>query len=204
MRYTDALELVLDQVLARFEPLSTDEEARIWTAVALGQATEFDRERLFRFFAPVAVQLAIQGFGRRLGGYEAAIEGLVGLLECIALYNPKKSGKVRFSLFLEAKLPQILYAVVNGIQTDGLSLDAETEAGTRYADLLAAPEAEDDFVERAERALQGFEGTTRRLLEGFAERKPLEVLATEVGMPIEAARTTLGTALQAWRRVAQN
>lgn len=204
MRYTDALELVLDQVLARFEPLSTDEEARIWTAVVLGQATDVDQERLFRFFAPVAVQLAVQGFGRRLGGYEAAVEGLVGLLECIALYNPLKAGKVRFSLFLEAKLPQVLYRVVNGIQTDGLSLDAQTEAGTRYADLLPAPEAEEDFMQRAEAALEGFQGTTRRLLEGFVARKPLEALAQEAGMPIEVARTTLDTALQAWRRLAQN
>lgn len=200
MRKTDALELLLEGVLARFEPLSTDEEVRIWTALTLGQVMADDLERVYRFFAPLAVKLAVQGFGRRLGGYEAAQEGLVALWECIQLYDPAKAGKVRFSLFLEAKLPQVLYGVVNGIEVH-LSLDDETEAGTRYGELLAAPEPEeaDDLPERAMAALEGLEGTTRRLLEGFVARQPVPSIAQALGWPVEQTRAVLATALGEWR-----
>lgn len=200
MRQVDVLELLLEQVLARFEPLTTDEEARIWTALATGQARGLDVERVYRFFAPQAVRLAVEGFGRRLGGYEAAQEGLVALWECLHLYDPRKAGKVRFSLFLEAKLPQVVYRVVNAVEAH-LSLDAETEEGTRFGELLAAPEPEetDDLAERATAALEGLEGTTCRLLEGFAARKPLGVLAGELGWPLEQTRLALNAALDTWR-----
>lgn len=205
MRQVDALELLLEQVLARFEPLSTDEEARIWTALAMGQARSPDVERVYRFFAPLAVKLAVQGFGRRLGGYEAAQEGLVALWECVRLYSPQKAGKVRFSLFLEAKLPQVLYRVVNGIETH-LSLDAETEEGTRYGELLAAPEPgeADDLAERATAALEGLEGTTRRLLEGFVARQPVPSIAQSLGWPVARTRAALAAALGEWRERARS
>jgi hypothetical protein len=195
----DALELVLGRVLAHFEPLSTDEEARIWTAVVLGQATAEDMERLRRFFAPLAVQLAVQGFARRLGGYQAAVEGLVALEECLALYSPVKAGKVRFSLFLEAKLPQVLYKVVGDLTTDTLSLDAQTEMGTRYGELLAAPEVEADVCTRAEAALVQFDGITRRLLEGFVARKPIAILAEEFGQPVAQTQQALQAAIAVWK-----
>ena len=195
----DALELVLERVLAHFEPISTDEEARIWTAVALGQATAEDMERLRRFFAPLAVQLTVQGFARRLGGYQAAVEGLVALEECLRLYSPVKAGKVRFSLFLEAKLPQVLYGVVEGLATDTLSLDAQTEGGTRYGELLSAPEVEADVCARAQSALKQFDGTTRRLLEGFVARKPIAILAEEFGQPVAQTEQALQTAIAAWK-----
>lgn len=200
MRNTDALELLLEQVLARFEPLSTDEEARIWTALTLGRVEGSDVDRVYRFFAPLAVKLAVQGFGRRLGGYEAAQEGLVALWECIHLYDPAKAGKVRFSLFLEAKLPQVLYRAVNGLEAH-LSLDAETEAGTRFGELRAAPAPEeaDGLAERAMEALESLEGTTRRLLEGFVAREPLGAVAQELGWPLEETRQALEAALLTWR-----
>lgn len=205
MRKTDALELLLEQVLAHFEPLSTDEEARIWTALTVGQVRSLDVERAYRFFAPLAVKLAVQGFGRRLGGYEAAQEGLLALWECLHLYNPAKAGKVRFSLFLEAKLPQVLYRVVNGLEVH-LSLDAETEGGTRYGELLAAPQPEEanDLAEQAMAALENLEGTTRHLLESFVARKPLSAVAQELGWPLEQTRQALEAALNTWREQTQS